>query len=51
MVVDGNPAYLMTYDQSKYYIGAVLPTGHKIVDISKQQVTIEKEGVLTTLNF
>ena len=51
MVVDGDPAYLMTSDQSKYYVGAILPTGHKIIDISKQQVTLEKEGLITALNF
>jgi type III secretion protein D len=51
MVVDGNPAYLVTADQSKYYVGAMLPTGYKIIDIAKQKVILEKEGQRTTLNF
>jgi type III secretion protein D len=51
MVVDGVPAYLMTSDKSKYYVGAILPTGHKIISIAKKQVVLEKEGQLTTLDF
>jgi type III secretion protein D len=51
MVVDGTPAYLMTSDQSKYYIGAVLPTGHTIVSINNHKVILEKNGKQTTLNF
>jgi type III secretion protein D len=51
MVVDGIPAYLMTSDKSKYYVGAILPTGHKIISIIKKQVVLEKEGQLTTLDF
>jgi type III secretion protein D len=51
MVVDGDPAYIMTSDESKYYIGALLPTGYKIVDIVDQQVVLEKHGKQKTLNF
>jgi type III secretion protein D len=51
MVVGGNPAYIMTADQSKYYVGALLPTGHKIVEIVDQQVVLEKQGEQKTLEF
>jgi type III secretion protein D len=51
MVVDGNPAYILTSDDAKYYIGALLPTGYKIIDILAQQVILEKHGKQTTLNF
>jgi type III secretion protein D len=51
MVVDGDPAYIMTADKSKYYIGALLPTGYKVVDIIEKQVVLEKKGKQTTLNF
>jgi type III secretion protein D len=51
MVVDGDPAYIMTSDDAKYYIGALLPTGYKVVDIIDQQVVLEKHGKQTTLNF
>lgn len=51
MVVSGLPAYIMTHDQSKYYIGAILPSGHKIIAIQDKKVTIEKNGNTTTLEF
>ncbi|MES9938959.1 MAG: hypothetical protein ABW104_04205 [Candidatus Thiodiazotropha sp. 6PLUC2] len=51
MVVDGSPAYVMTYDKSRYYVGALLPTGHKIISIVDKEVLLEKEGHLTTLEF
>jgi type III secretion protein D len=51
MVIDGDPAFIMTSDQSKYYIGALLPTGYKIVDIIDQQVIIEKKGKQKILTF
>lgn len=51
MVVNGNPPYIMTYDKSKYYIGALLPSGHKIISIFDSSVVLEKEGTSTTLQF
>jgi type III secretion protein D len=51
MVVGGNPAYILTADQSKYYVGALLPSGHKIVEIVDQQVVLEKQGKQKTLEF
>jgi type III secretion protein D len=51
MVVNGQPPYIMTYDKSKYYIGALLPTGHKIVSIMDNSVILEKQGKQTTLKF
>jgi type III secretion protein D len=51
MVVDGDPSYIMTSDQSKYYIGAMLPTGYKVIDIIDQKVVLEKGGNKKTLNF
>jgi type III secretion protein D len=51
MVVDGVRPYIMTADQSKYYIGALLPTGHKVLEIKNQTVMIEKEGEISTLKF
>jgi type III secretion protein D len=51
MVVDGDPAYILTSDQAKYYVGALLPTGYKILAISDQKVVVEKQGKQTILNF
>jgi type III secretion protein D len=51
MVVNGSPPYIMTFDKSKYYIGALLPSGHKIISIFDSSVVLEKEGKTTTLQF
>jgi type III secretion protein D len=51
MVVNGSPPYIMTYDKSKYYIGALLPSGHKIISIYSSNVVLEREGKTTTLQF
>jgi type III secretion protein D len=51
MVVDGAPPYLMTFDRSKYYVGALLPSGHKIESIIKKQVKLVKHGKTTILEF
>jgi type III secretion protein D len=50
-LVPGEPAYLVTADGSRYFVGSMLPTGHKITEIAAQSVTLEREGEQTTLNF
>jgi type III secretion protein D len=50
-VVPGNPAYLVTTDGARYFVGAMLPTGHKISAISAQQVLLDWGGEVTALNF
>ncbi len=50
-IVPGDPAYLVTTDGARYFVGAMLPTGHKISAISAQQVLLDKGGVMTTLHF
>jgi len=51
MIVPGDPAYLVTSDQSRYFVGAMLPTGHKISDIAQGKVFLDKAGVETMLQF
>jgi type III secretion protein D len=50
-LVPGDPAYVVTADGSRYFVGSMLPTGHKIVDIGPTSVTLEYDGTKTTLNF
>jgi type III secretion protein D len=50
-LVPGEPGYLVTADGSRYFIGSMLPTGHKIAAIAADSVTLEREGQQTTLNF
>jgi type III secretion protein D len=50
-LVPGEPAYLVTADGSRYFVGSMLPTGHRITEIAAQSVSLEREGQRTTLNF
>lgn len=51
MVVAGDPAYVVTTEQSRYFLGSLLPTGHRIAAITETRVLLEKAGTLTTLSF
>jgi type III secretion protein D len=50
-LVPGEPAYLVTADGSRYFVGAMLPSGHRVAKIAANSVTLEHEGEKTTLNF
>ena len=51
MIVPGESGYIVTVDESRYFVGSLFPTGHLITRISGKQVLLEKEGVKTTLSF
>ena len=38
-LVPGDPAYLVTADGARYFVGAMLPTGHRITQIEHSRVT------------
>lgn len=50
-VVSGNPGYVVTSDGTRYFIGALLPTGHSILSIEGQQVMVERDGEIRPLVF
>jgi type III secretion protein D len=50
-VVPGEPAYLVTVDGARYFVGAMLPSGHRIKAIAGQRVSLERDGQSTTLNL
>jgi type III secretion protein D len=50
-LVPGEPAYIVTADGSRYFIGAMLPTGHRITQIAKASITLERNGQQSTLDF
>ncbi|HMN81025.1 MAG TPA: hypothetical protein PKA20_13975 [Burkholderiaceae bacterium] len=50
-LVPGATAYLVTADGSRYFVGATLPTGHRIVKIGAATVALERDGEKTSLNF
>jgi len=50
-LVPGEPAYIVTADGSRYFVGSMLPTGHRIAEVGAHSVTLEHDGQKTTLNF
>jgi type III secretion protein D len=50
-IVAGDPAYVVTADGTRYFLGAMLPTGHRIAAIEEHQVVLELNGVRTPLVF
>lgn len=50
-LVPGDPAYLVTADGSRYFVGALLPTGHRITQIDRTRVTLELHGQQSTLDL
>jgi len=51
MIVIGNPTYVVDENQSRYFKGSKLPTGHRVADIRKGLVVVEKNGVTTELKL
>ncbi len=51
MIIPGESPYIVTVDKSRYYVGALLPTGHKITEITENNVMLEKNEATTSLNF
>jgi len=50
-LVPGELPYVVTADGSRYFIGALLPTGHRIAAIAKSSVTLVLHGQQLTLDF
>ena len=50
-LVPGQPAYVVTADGARYFVGALLPSGHRIAQIAAQRVVLERDGRQTDLNF
>jgi len=50
-IVPGEPPYVVTVDGTRYFEGALLPTGHRIAGIEERQVVLEFHGVRTPLVF
>lgn len=50
-IVDGADGFIQTADGSRYFLGAVLPSGHTITAIEGQSVRVEKAGRTTELKF
>lgn len=47
--VDGNPGYIVTQDQTRWFVGSVVPTGHKILGIGGGRIIFERQGLVEEL--
>lgn len=47
--VSGDPSYVATADGTRWFSGAVLPTGHKIVRVEPKALILERNGRIETL--
>ncbi|MBW8911260.1 MAG: hypothetical protein JF564_05095, partial [Sphingomonas sp.] len=50
-VVAGDPAYIQTVDGARYFTGAIMPSGHRLIGIVGNTVMLEKNGRQTQLKF
>lgn len=50
-VVSGEPGYVQTVDGARYFAGAVMPSGHRLLGIRGNVVYLEKNGRQTRLTF
>lgn len=50
-IVPGESPYVVTADGTRYFVGALLPTGHRLSAINDQQVLLSKDGQVSTLSF
>lgn len=51
MVISDEPAHVLTVDQTRYFIGSLLPSGHRIKDIKKGRVVLSKGDMTSELEF
>lgn len=51
-VVDNSDSpYFITADGARYFSGALLPSGHRVVEIAERSVTVERDGLRTQLTL
>jgi len=50
-IVAGETGYVETEDGSRYFVEAILPTGHKVMKISHNQVLLNRDGETAELKF
>lgn len=50
-VVSGDPSYIQTVDGARYFAGAMMPSGHRLVGIQGNVVVLERNGRETRLTF
>ena len=51
LISAGANAYIMTEDNSRYFVGAMLPSGHKVEEIRNEEVIVSKNGKRQSLKY
>ncbi len=51
LIAAGTNAYIMTQDQSRYFVGALLPSGHLVESIENGIVIVSRGGMKETLKY
>ena len=51
LISAGANAYIMTEDNSRYFVGAMLPSGHKVEEIRNDEVIVSKNGKRQSLKY
>ncbi|HEY0955296.1 MAG TPA: hypothetical protein VGE36_11095 [Roseateles sp.] len=49
VVGNADSPYFVTADGSRYFSGALLPSGHRVVEIAESAVVVERDGLRTRL--
>jgi hypothetical protein len=49
VVDNADSPYFVTADGSRYFSGALLPSGHRVVEIAERAVIVERDGLRTRL--
>jgi type III secretion protein D len=50
-IVPGDSPYVATADGTRYFIGALLPTGHRVEAIEPHRVVLSRDGRESELDF
>lgn len=51
LISSGTSAFIMTQDQSRYFVGALLPSGHLVESIESNQILLSKNGEREILKY
>lgn len=51
LISAGRNAYIMTEDKSRYFVGALLPSGHLVEAINEGEVIVSKNGTTERLKY
>jgi len=51
LIKAGDNAYIMTQDQSRYFVGALLPSGHTVEGIENGEILVSKDGKTETMKY